>query len=135
MVRKRYLLEILVIILVFGFMIVSCDNGSKNVNSGNNGGDFIATVDPRLIGKWEYPKINDNFNYSAGWEFTSNTLIQWLNMKPAITGYIYTENGSIFFASGNLFRNYLINGNTLIISESNGNGSIDFTKVSRFSWE
>jgi len=72
MKNKKIWLGILVIVLVFGMMVIGCDNGNENGNSGSGG----SNVDSALNGTWtstntingnEYPGFELQIN-NGNWE-------------------------------------------------------------------
>ena len=117
MAKKGFLLGILVIVLVFGMTVVSCDNGSTNdngstSNSDNKGG--VTSWPGNLSGtKWEV-------EWFGTMEFkTDNTFyFSFINETCALVSAV--ENGKIVVKykgeNETLCASYFINGNTLTLS-------------------
>ena len=127
---------------VIGFSMIACDNSNENGN--NNSG---KTIDPRLIGKWEWKKMFTNevqtdltsMYRNSGFHFNSNgyTAYRNGNLMDTYTD-LYTENDRFYSKDGTHGTPYSIDGDKLtwITWEETGNmQGVIMEKVTTFSWE
>jgi hypothetical protein len=91
MTNKRNWLGILVMVLVFGMMVVGCDNGSTNSDGNGGGGSLNGT----WIGINADPSDPSfELTYNNGNYETSSKGVLWMKGTYATTGGIYTSNNT-----------------------------------------
>jgi len=134
-----YLKTLLAIVFATGLIFTGCGDLIENEK----------TIDPRLIGKWEFEKMlmGDGTEYSypftigdvtfssGGYVFTSDSFTSYMNGHIFFTyPGMYTQNNTFYTQDGHAGYSYTINGNKLTATEANGSGVVA-NKVDIFSWE
>jgi hypothetical protein len=122
MLNKKNLVEILVMVLVFGMMVVGCDDGSTNGNGSENGGGKTVTFSINKVNertftvtvegaKWKnishiHNLLTDSVISAGGGLGATVNAILWNNVFDAVrtsdTVFTYTLRSSWGFASGTI---------------------------------
>jgi len=137
MEKKILWLGILVMTLVFGMMVVGCDDGSRDTK----------TVDSKFHGKWEFESlvisgitytlpgtIHGVYFSSGGYIINATKVIIYNNGSIVASLNAYSEGNTLFTTTGLAMGTMQITGNNATLTNHLGDRD-NLVKVTRFSRE
>ena len=148
MKNRKMWIGMLVIVLVFGMMVVGCNDDDEQIDE--------QIIDPRYHGKWELESIVYSDGYiltlpvklyddggteyreweSEGHEFNEKSIKRYSNgfHVGTIVG-AYTMGNDLILPNGVVAGTMIVSGNKLTITSPDQHQTEHYIRVLRFSWE
>jgi len=127
MKNRIFGLTILIITMIFGMMVLSCDDAPSKGNGPSKGGDpsndhNTSRVDERLIGKWNYWRQKMVINNRTQTTDVPSSIIAFTS--TVMNGYeIYTMGEGIFdYYTDQKIYDYVVTGRELQLITNFSNG-------------
>jgi len=104
-------------VLVFGMMVVGCDDGSTSENNTENTGGNTGGSNP-FIGTWTHSDTYNSYPYSETITFTSSGY-SWSRTSPSLPSLNASSTGTCTYGSNYTYA--ILNGNQSDPASISGN--------------